>query len=261
MIGSQIMGQEIGITARNAYPISSNGEAQLSHLFRRLQNFSSRIIGDRLDAAVVSQRRFASDQPIWSERGDLSNLFILEQGFAYKFQILPNGQRHIADFFGPGAICNWSRFSAFEEQDDLLFKAQSFVTLLNVEFLTKLFEDQPGLASIFKRHELARAMRNTQRTRALISLSATEKLLIVLLDIFDECAVAGLEMEQIFLPFSQQEVADLLGITPVHVSRTFARLEDDGMIERDNRAIRLVNPEQLRQTLAYRSFFQSRNGR
>ena len=255
------MGQEIGITARSAYLISSNGEAQLSHLIRRLQNFSNRIIGERLDDAVVGRRRFASDQPIWSERGDLSSLFILEQGFAYKFQILPNGQRHIADFFGPGAICNWSRFSAFEEQDDLLFKAQSSVTLLNVEFLTELFEDQPGLASIFKRHELARAMRNTQRTRALISLSATEKLLIVLLDIFDECAVAGLEMEQIFLPFSQQEVADLLGITPVHVSRTFARLEDDGMIERDNRAIRLVNPEQLRQTLAYRSFFQSRNGR
>ena len=76
------MGQEIGISARNAYPISSNNEAQLSHLFRRLQNFSSRIIGDRLDAAVVSHRRFAGDQPIWSARGDLSNLFISEQGFA-----------------------------------------------------------------------------------------------------------------------------------------------------------------------------------
>ena len=143
----------------------------------------------------------------------------------------------------------------------MLFKAESSVTLLNVEFLTELFEDQPGLASIFTRHDLARAMRNTQRTRAVITISATEKLLIVLLDIFDEFAVASLEMEQIFLPFSPREVADLLGITTVHVSRTFARLEDDGMIERDNRAIRLVNPEQLRQTLAYRSFFQSRNGR
>ncbi|EDL49703.1 Crp/Fnr family transcriptional regulator [Erythrobacter sp. SD-21] len=224
---------------------------------QRLGNFSGRFLRDDLSDIIVGQKTFPNDQPSWSDRGHLSNLFILQQGFAFKFEILPNGQRHIADFFGPGAICNWSRLSAFEEQDDILFKAHSVATILDARKLEALLDDKPGLASIIKRHELARTMRVTQRVRALISLSATESLLVVLLDLYDEFATAGFVDDRIPMPFIQQELADLLGVTPVHISRTFSRLEEDGIVERNNRSIRLTDATKVRESLSYRSFFHS----
>ena len=229
----------------------------LALLVRRLHNFSGRLIRDDLSETILTQKQFAIDHPTWSDRGDLAHLFILERGFAFKFEIMPNGQRHIAEFYGPGAICNWSRLNTFEKQDDIVFKAQSVVTLLDARKLETLLDERPGIASVFKRHELARAMRTTQRIRALISRSGTEKLLFVLLDILDEFGTTGMMPEWLYIPFTQQELADLLGVTPVHVSRTFSRLEEDGIILREKRSVKLLNTKQLREGLAYRRFFRT----
>ena len=229
----------------------------LALLVRRLQNFSGRLLREDLTDVILMQKHFERDHPSWSERGDLANLFILERGFAFKFEILPNGQRHIADFYGPGAICNWSRLNAFAQQDDIVFKARTLVTLVDPAKLSALLDERPGIASAFKRHELARAMRTTQRIRTLISRSATEKMSMLLLDVLDEHNTIGVTPHWFTLPFTHQELADLLGITMVHVNRTFARLEDEGVIERERRLIRVINAKRLREALAYRSFFRT----
>lgn len=244
---------------QGAAPISAEmvPPEPLSLLVRRLQNFSGRVVRKALADCIICQKHFETDQPIWADRGDLAHVFVVEQGFAYKFEILPDGQRHIADFYGPGAICNWSRLNAFEEQDDIVFKARTTVTLLDANRLAALFENRPGVASLIKRHELARAMRMTQRIRALISRSASEKLLTVLLDLVDEYASAGIASDWLTLPLTQQELADILGVTSVHVSRTFSRLEEQGVLERQKRSVKLANTSEARLALAYRGFFSS----
>lgn len=231
---------------------------RLAPLFARLHSLSGCLLHDELDECILGQKYFTEDQPSWADRGELAHLFVLESGFAFKFEILPNGQRHIADFFGPGAICNWSRLSDFEEQDDILFKARSCAILLDPAKLDELFKKRPGIASVFKRHELARAMRTTQRTRALIARNANEKLIFVLLDLFDELAIECAADEWITLPLTQQELADLLGVTSVHISRTFAKLEETGILARDRKSVRLRNPEDLRRHLSYKTYFQTK---
>lgn len=48
------------------------------------------------------------------------------------------------------------------------------------------------------------------------------------------------------LPMTQEQLADALGLTPVHVNRVLRILEDDGLILRKSRQIRLPHWEQLR---------------
>ena len=241
-------------------PASWTAQRPLAALEHRLRAFSSRDGTEALTETIQTTKQFNRDQPSWSDRGDLSNVFVIEKGFAFKFEILPGGQRHIADFYGPGAICNWSRLNDFEQQDDIVFKARTMVTLLDARKLATLFERNASLASLIKRHELARAMRTTQRVRSLISRNAADKLLVTLLDLMDEFAVAGMENEWIDLPFTQQELADLLGVTPVHVSRVLSKLEEDGIIERDRRLILLRDQARIKHELAYRHFFSSGRG-
>ncbi|MGB3797095.1 MAG: Crp/Fnr family transcriptional regulator [Alteraurantiacibacter sp.] len=204
---------------------------------------------------ICGTRSFQRDHPAWADRGDLTNLFVLEAGWAYKFVILPNGRRHISEFFGPGAICNWSRLSDFEEQGDILFKSNATVSMLDATQMDSLLTKQPALGAIVRRHEIARTMRTSQRVRAVISSPATDKLLFLLLDLESEYNIAGIDSVWMGLPFSQIEIADILGLTPVHVSRTFANLEDDGVISKNGRHIRLNDAEELRESLSYRNFF------
>lgn len=246
--------------ARDNPTVQPEGEGliePLALLERRFRNLSPRISCDEVLPLIVARRQFDQDQPSWSDRGDLAHLFVLESGFAFKFEILPNGQRHIADFFGPGAICNWSRLNQFEQQDDIVFKARSTVTLLDAKKLAVLLDDRASLASAFRRHELARTMRTTQRIRSLIARGATEKMIIVLLDLFDEASTIGHTPEFLPLNFTQQEIADLLGVTPVHVSRTFSKLEEDGVVLRDRKSFKLIDPAGLRERLAYKSYFRT----
>jgi CRP-like cAMP-binding protein len=48
------------------------------------------------------------------------------------------------------------------------------------------------------------------------------------------------------LPMTQEQLADALGITPVHVNRVLRDLDRDGLIVRDKRFVRLPNWEALR---------------
>jgi CRP-like cAMP-binding protein len=59
--------------------------------------------------------------------------------------------------------------------------------------------------------------------------------------------MAGLAEEYAYeLPMSQEQLADALGITPVHVNRTLRELDREGLIQREKRFIRIPDWEQLR---------------
>lgn len=244
--------------ALNPAPLQAPETTPLASLACRLANFSAVEAGDTLRSLVRGRRGYDRDTPAWAERGDLASIVVMESGWAYKFAIMHDGRRHIADFFGPGAICNWSRLSRFEEQDDILFKAGASVTLLEPGLLDEKLNEDASLASTIKRHELARAMRTTQRIRAFISLPAMERTLLLLLDFADELRTVGKAPDWIHTPFAQAELADMLGLTAVHVSRVFKKLVDTGIIERDGNSVRFTDRRRIERDLAYRRFFQAR---
>lgn len=49
------------------------------------------------------------------------------------------------------------------------------------------------------------------------------------------------------LPMTQEQLADVLGLTPVHVNRTIKSLEADGLIARKDRNISFANWQQMRE--------------
>ncbi len=229
--------------------------SRLGSFETRLTNLSSHASTKELERLICGTRTFERDHFAVTSRGDLENIFVLEQGWACKLMYLADGRRHISEFFGPGAICNWSRLSDFEEQDDILFKAGASVSLLDAPSLGDLLEKRRELAAIIKQHETERSKRTAQRVRAVISSPATEKLLFLLLDLDNEAVAAGHDPIWMDLPFSQIEIGDILGLTPVHVSRTFTKLEEDGVISRNGRHIRFADVDGLRKSLSYRQFF------
>ena len=49
------------------------------------------------------------------------------------------------------------------------------------------------------------------------------------------------------LPMTQEELADTLGLTPVHVNRTLKLLEAEGLITRNRRSIAFPDWEKIRE--------------
>ncbi len=57
------------------------------------------------------------------------------------------------------------------------------------------------------------------------------------------------------LPMTQEQLADALGITPVHVNRVLKDLDREGLIVRNTRFVRLPNWEALRKAAGFTDFY------
>ena len=57
------------------------------------------------------------------------------------------------------------------------------------------------------------------------------------------------------LPMTQEQIADALGITPVHVNRVLRELDDEGLIVRNKRAIRVPNWTALRKVAGFNELY------
>jgi len=95
--------------------------------------------------------------------------------------------------------------------------------------------EHPGL----EHKLLQRTLGELDRTRRWMLLlgrkSASEKLASFLLEMTERLGDTGCESDEapttrLVLPFSRQQIADLLGLTIETVSRQFTRLKDDGVI-------------------------------
>jgi CRP-like cAMP-binding protein len=68
--------------------------------------------------------------------------------------------------------------------------------------------------------------------------------------------VAGLaERNGYELPMTQEQLADALGITPVHVNRILRELDRAGLIVRDKRFVRVPNWEELRKAAGFNELY------
>ena len=47
------------------------------------------------------------------------------------------------------------------------------------------------------------------------------------------------------MPLSQEQIGDALGLSAVHVSRTFSMLRDEGLVVRDRQHVVLPDPQAL----------------
>jgi predicted transcriptional regulator len=54
---------------------------------------------------------------------------------------------------------------------------------------------------------------------------------------------------------TQEQIADALGITPVHVNRVLRELDDEGLIVRNKRAIRVPNWTALRKVAGFNELY------
>ncbi len=198
----------------------------------------------------AAQRMTISAGRVFIEEGDPANYFYnITQGMVRVFKALPDGRRHITGFMGTGqflglAISGHCAFSA-EAMEEVHLCRFSRSTL------NQVFSDFPALERRLLNiaaHELTIAH---EQMLLLARKSAVERVSSYLLNQvmrLDACAADKLPSTAITLrlPISRADLADYLGLTIETVSRSFAQLKRNGLIEFSNaHAVTLMSPQKL----------------
>jgi CRP/FNR family transcriptional regulator, anaerobic regulatory protein len=173
-------------------------------------------------------------------------VLLVRRGIAYTPAMLLNGRRAILDIFLTGDIVGVEHAVAARPRFEL--KAVDFVTysFLKPAKLRKLMTNwQIALSALALAAKQGR--RRERHIVALTRLDARARMAAFLLGIYDRLREHELITRPNFaFPFTQGQIADHLGLTVVHVSRTLRRLRDEGLALVDRQVSIITNLAGLR---------------
>ncbi|MGY3611111.1 MULTISPECIES: cyclic nucleotide-binding domain-containing protein [unclassified Bradyrhizobium] len=173
--------------------------------------------------------RFESGATVFAQANIATSFFSVHEGTLRLYKLLPDSRRQIVSFALPGDFLGLSSLPQHEFSADAIgrvalcqFSKESFATF--AENRPRLLRRIIELAG----RELARAQ---EHMVLLGRRSAEEKIASFLIGWRDRLSGIGRDGEILPLPMKRLDMADHLGLTIETVSRTFSKLERDGVIQ------------------------------
>jgi CRP-like cAMP-binding protein len=185
--------------------------------------------------------------PIVQEGANSPHLYTVLEGWAFRYNTLPDGRRQILNFCMPGDLIGLQT-SVFEVMDH---GVEALTDMLLCVFprdkMWSLYTKHPSLG--FDMTWLA-AREERLLDAHLLTVgrrTALERVAYAILHLFSRARDVGLAKGDSFdIPLSQQHLADTLGLSLVHTNRTLKRLRATGCIEWLDRVIRMKDEDRLR---------------
>jgi CRP-like cAMP-binding protein len=221
----------------------------LDMLVRKLEQHKALSAGDR-DAilALPYTPRTLEAATYLVREGDLPlHCGVILSGFAYRQKLTGDGQRQIISIHIPGEAVDFQNLFLDVADHSVQMLTRGEVALVARKDFQGLVDSRPGIghailvsilieASIFREWVLNVGRRD-----------ARSRLAHLLCEFAVRLHAQGLAEEYGYeLPMTQEQLADALGLTPVHVNRVLKALEADGLITRNRRAVRFPDWDKMR---------------
>ena len=184
--------------------------------------------------------QFAACETVFAEEEMTTSFYSLLEGVMRLYKLLPDGRRQIVGFALPGDFLGMTTSGRNNFSADAIGPVE--VCRFSKASFLRFAEDKPHL--LRRINELA--IRELSQARDHMVLlgrrSAEEKVATFLIGWRDRLARQAGPSATLPLPMSRQDSADYLGLTIETVSRTFTKLERDGVIEIIPGGIRVTDP-------------------
>lgn len=191
---------------------------------------------------LIFEKKYGKGETIFFEGDEADGFYIVSSGQIKVFKMNPMGKEHILHIFGPGEpvgevpVFSKQPFPANAEalvkSSTLFFPRKDFVALI---------ENNPSIA-LNMLAVLSRRLRQFATQIENLSLKEVPaRLAGYLLYIAEEQKNEGV----VQLPVSKGQLASLLGTIPETLSRIFARMSDEGLIQVEGRSITILDRQGL----------------
>ncbi len=188
--------------------------------------------------SIAERREYKKGEIIFSEGDEGKGLYVVETGKIKIFKLSFEGKEHIFHIYGPGnifgevAVFSGKKFPAFAQaihSTSLIFFPKEEVALL--------ISENPSLAFNMMASLSMRLREFTVMVENLALKDVPARMAAYLIVLSKEQDNIG----AITLPVTKNQIAGLLGTTPETISRVFARMVNEKIINVDNKAITILD--------------------
>lgn len=167
---------------------------------------------------------------------------LVDQGIVARAEQFADGRRNTTVIYVPGDMADLHSVALPRAAWAITALTDCAVYKVPHVSLKRLFRDHPAIATALWRDTVVDASILSKWVSVLSRHTADRRLAHLLCEYGYRMAAAGLGRREDFdLPLTQAQLAELLGVTEVHVQRTFRTLRDKGIIEGERRTIRILD--------------------
>ena len=200
----------------------------------KLQSFATLSEGDvaRISSATSQPRRLLPKHDLIREGDRPGPVFVILEGWACRYKILPNGTRQILAYLMPGDSCDLHIGLLAEMDHSIQTITAANVVAIEREEMDSILDQHPSVARAIYIAQLVdegtmRAWITSMGRRASI-----ERVAHLMCELHLRARNIGIaEGDAFALPLSQLLLADSLGMTAVHLNRVIQELRASGALE------------------------------
>jgi CRP-like cAMP-binding protein len=173
---------------------------------------------------------------------------LLVEGFLCRSKTTDAGKRQILSVHIPGEVPDLQSLYLHVLDHDLTTQSRSVVAFIPHEPLRALTRERPSVGGALWRETLIDAALFREWIVNVGRRTAVVRLAHLLAEIGTRLQAMGLASEDRFeLPMTQLDIADALGLTPVHVNRVVGQLRRAGLLELRKQSVFLPDLPRLRE--------------
>ena len=197
--------------------------------------------------ALLSQRLSVSGGiPLISERQTDRSAYAVLSGWAYRYRVFEDGRRQISRLFLPGDFIGLNAALLGLPEQPIAALSEMQLARVDAAQLLESLQQRRSLWLAFLWSDTRDRFISEERVASIGRRSAYERLAHILVELYHRLELTGNASDGSFtLPLTQDHLADLLGLTSIHINRVLRRLKRDSLISVEGRVIRLLAPERL----------------
>lgn len=211
------------------------------------------------EAAIVSLDTATSNAKIIGARQDLIRegdkpgpIFVILEGWACRYKILPNGTRQLLAFLMPGDSCDLHGYLLTEMDHSIQTLTRCLVSKLDRHEMDAMLDEHPGIMRAMYLAQLVDEGTMRAWITSIGRRSSIERVAHLMCELYLRARNIDLgDNEEFALPLSQVVLADALGMTAVHINRVLKQLRLEGAVTLARDSLIVVDPVKLIQIAGF----------
>jgi CRP-like cAMP-binding protein len=173
-------------------------------------------------------------------------VFVMLEGWACRYKILPSGTRQVLAFLMPGDSCDLHIGLLAEMDHSIQSMTPARVAMIERAEMDTLMTDRPRIARAMYIAQLIDESTMRAWITSMGRRNSTERVAHLMCELYLRARNIGLTTEMAFaLPVSQIILADSLGMTSVHINRIFRELRLAGAVALSRGSLKIIDPNKL----------------
>lgn len=201
-----------------------------------------------LQAVAGPPRQYERGAFLTHEHDEDHGCFVLLKGWTASTMVFTDGSRAIIKVHMPGDMLGSPSMALTRSADSVMALTPCVVTSLSLNRIGRLFETNPRLAALLLLIAQEERVMLMDRLAVTSHGSALERVALLLLQLHSRALRSDASNTHEFdLPLAQRTLADLAGLTAVHVNRSLQRLKREDIAHWSRNHVTIVDQDRLRQ--------------